>query len=141
MKKTTILFLTLFIFTCTHAQHTDEQQIATVLNNQKDEWNKGNIEKFMIGYWENDSLVFMSKNGPIYGYKSALNNYKKNYSDTLAMGKLHFEIISIKKLSNNYAFVIGKYFLTRSIGNANGAFTLLFRKINGKWEIIVDHTS
>ncbi|MBS1578334.1 MAG: nuclear transport factor 2 family protein [Bacteroidetes bacterium] len=141
MKKTTTLLLTLFMFVFANAQNTDEQQIASVLNNQKNEWNKGNIEKFMIGYWENDSLVFMSKNGPIYGYKNALNNYKKNYSDTVAMGKLRFEIVSIKKLSNNYAFVIGKYFLTRSIGNANGAFTLLFKKINGAWNIVVDHSS
>lgn len=141
MKKTTTLLLTLFVFVFANAQNTDEQQIASVLNTQKNEWNKGNIEKFMIGYWENDSLVFMSKNGPIYGYKNALNNYKKNYSDTVAMGKLRFEIVSIKKLSNNYAFVIGKYFLTRSIGNANGAFTLLFKKINGAWNIVVDHSS
>ncbi|MBS1641784.1 MAG: nuclear transport factor 2 family protein [Bacteroidetes bacterium] len=141
MKKTTTLLLTLFVFVFANAQNTDEQQIASVLNTQKNEWNKGNIEKFMIGYWESDSLVFMSKNGPIYGYKNALNNYKKNYSDTVAMGKLRFEIVSIKKLSNNYAFVIGKYFLTRSIGNANGAFTLLFKKINGAWNIVVDHSS
>ncbi|MBS1639442.1 MAG: nuclear transport factor 2 family protein [Bacteroidetes bacterium] len=141
MKKTTTLLLTLFMLVFANAQNTDEQQIASVLNNQKNEWNKGNIEKFMIGYWENDSLVFMSKSGPIYGYKNALNNYKKNYSDTVAMGKLRFEIVSIKKLSNNYAFVIGKYFLTRSIGNANGAFTLLFKKINGAWNIVVDHSS
>ena len=133
--------IVLFFFFQTTAQKTDDEQIRSVLDKQKGEWNKGNIEKFMVGYWENDSLVFMSKSGPVYGYKGALNNYKKGYPDTSAMGKLRFEIISVKKLSNDYAFVIGKYFLTRTIGNANGAFTLLLRKINGEWKIVVDHSS
>ena len=45
-------------------------------------------EKFMKGYWENDSLMFIGKSGVTYGYKNTLNNYKKNYPTTADMGKL-----------------------------------------------------
>lgn len=141
MKKIIALLVLLYTFYSGNAQKTDEERIHSILDKQKGEWNKGDIEKFMIGYWENDSLVFMGKNGPVYGYQAALNNYKKGYPDTASMGKLRFEVLSVKKLSNDYAFVIGKYFLTRTIGNANGSFTLLFRKINGEWKIVVDHSS
>jgi hypothetical protein len=52
------------------------------------------------------------------------------------MGKLDFEILQIKLLSPEYSFVLGKWHLKRSIGDAGGHFTLLFRKINDKWLIV-----
>lgn len=134
------LFFSFFSFIVL-AQSKDEQAIRKILNDQTKEWNNGNLEKFMSGYWQSDSLVFIGKNGPVYGYTNALNNYKKGYPDTAAMGKLHFEIVSIKKLSGDYYFVIGKWFLKRSAGDIKGVYTLLFRKIKGEWKITVDHSS
>ena len=73
--------------------------------------------------------------------KQTLENYKKNYPDTLAMGKLDFDLIEVKRLSALYFFVVGKWQLTRSIGTLKGHFTLLFKKINKKWVIVADHSS
>ena len=123
------------------AQDKNEQAIRKILDEQIKEWNKGDLEQFMKGYWKNDSLVFIGKNGPVYGYSNALNNYRKNYRDTVIMGKLSFEIMTVKKLSDEYYFVTGKFFLKRSIGDAKGVYTLLCRKINGQWKIVVDHSS
>jgi len=47
----------------------------------------------------------------------------------------------VKKLSKEYYHVTGKWFLERSIGNIGGHYTLLFRKINGRWVIVSDHSS
>ena len=104
-------------------------------------WNKGNIDEFMKAYWNNDSLAFIGHGGITYGYNNTLNNYKKTYDDSAKMGKLFFTLIKVKKLSPEYYFVTGKWFLKRSIGDAGGYYTLLFRKIKGQWFIISDHTS
>jgi len=138
------IFLSLFLLCISifcFAQNTDVITIKKILTDQTIQWNKGNLEKFMIGYWENDSLQFIGKSGPIYGYNNALNNYKKGYPDTTAMGKLSFDVISVKKLSSDYYFVTGKWFLKRTAGDLKGVYTLLFRKINGKWKIVSDHSS
>jgi ketosteroid isomerase-like protein len=95
----------------------------------------------MSGYLESDSLVFIGKSGPTYGYANTLANYKKGYPDTSYMGKLNFEIISIKALETKHYFVIGKWHLTRTVGNLNGVFTLLLRKTKDGWKIIADHSS
>jgi hypothetical protein len=95
----------------------------------------------MVGYWNNDSLVFIGKSGPTYGYKNTLANYKKSYPDTSYMGKLHFDIVSIKPLGKNYFFVIGKWFLQRTVGDVNGIYTLVFKKTKTGWKIISDHSS
>jgi ketosteroid isomerase-like protein len=57
------------------------------------------------------------------------------------MGKLQLQIISIKLLGKDLAFVVGKWNLERTVGDVGGHFTLLMRKIKGKWAIVADHSS
>ena len=123
------------------SQTKDEKEVRNVLATQNAAWNRGDVDAFMVGYWENDSLMFIGKSGVTYGYKNTLSNYKKNYPDTATMGKLTFTLIQVKQLSPEYFHVTGKYYLTRTIGDASGHFTLMFRKINGKWVVISDHSS
>ena len=140
MKKA---FLLIFLLNSVilFAQSKNELAIRKVLSTQTDAWNRGDIENFMIGYWENDSLMFIGKGGVTYGWTNTLNNYKKSYPDTTAMGKLSFNIITVKQLSKKYYQVVGKWILKRSIGDLSGHFTLLFQKINNHWVIIADHSS
>lgn len=119
----------------------NESAIREILEKQIAAWNRGDIEGFMNGYWENDSLMFIGKSGVTYGWSNTLNNYKKNYPDTAAMGKLTFTLINVKQLSKEYYHVTGQWFLKRSIGDIGGHYTLLFRQINGRWVIISDHSS
>lgn len=123
------------------AQKNSEKIIRKILDTQTQSWNKGDIDNFMKGYWESDSLIFIGKNGTTYGWGATLKNYKKSYPDTMSMGILNFDIIKVEKLSKSYYNIVGKWFLTRSIGNIQGAFTLLFKKINGSWVIVQDHSS
>lgn len=108
---------------------------------QVTEWNKGHIEGYMKGYWENDSLLFIGSKGPRYGYKETLEKYKLAYPDTAHMGRLTSTIISIKRLSPEYYFILGSWALERSAGNVSGSYTLLLRKIGGVWVIVCDHSS
>jgi ketosteroid isomerase-like protein len=140
MKKYFTIMAVLMSILC-FAQNKDEQAIRQILANQESAWNQGDLTTFMIGYWENDSLVYIGKNGPTYGYMTTLNNYKKNYPDTSHMGKLKFKLLSVNPLNTDHYFVIGKFNLTRTVGDASGYFTLLFRKINGVWKAIADHSS
>lgn len=123
------------------AQSKDETSILKVLSDQTKYWNEGKMEDFVKGYWKHDSLMFIGQSGVTYGYQNMLNNYKKTYSDTSKMGKLAFEIIKVQRLSDEYFFVVGKWFLTRSVGNLAGHYTLLFRKLNNGWVIVADHSS
>ena len=115
--------------------------IRKLMADQSAAWNRGSLDDFMKGYWNNDSLVFIGQAGPTYGYQQALANYKKHYDSPDKMGQLTFTLIKIDQLSPDYCFVIGKWALKRNAGDVGGTYTLLFRKIKGSWVIIVDHTS
>jgi ketosteroid isomerase-like protein len=140
MKKIYILVFVFVSFT-SFSQSNDEIEIRKVLASQNDAWNRGDVDAFMVGYWDNDSLMFIGSSGVTYGYKNTLANYKKRYPDTVAMGKLIFTLIEIKRLSSEYYHVTGKWNLQRSVGDVSGHFTLVFRKVSDKWVIISDHSS
>ncbi len=140
MKK--LLLLTgIIISLSSMAQTKDEQIIRKMLADQISYWNKGDIPGFMQGYWENDSLVFIGKNGPAYGYNNTLRNYQKNYPNKDYMGVLNFDILSVQAIEKDHFFVIGKFMLQRKVGDASGHFTLIFKRINGVWKIVSDHSS
>ena len=140
MKKFFFLIMMMQVTYSTFSQDADQKAILKILTDQTVYWNKGDLDNFMKGYWNNDSLMFVGKS-ITYGYQNTLKHYKETYSDADKMGKLFFDILKVKKLSGEYYFVLGKWFLKRKAGDIGGHYTLLFRKINGKWMIISDHSS
>jgi ketosteroid isomerase-like protein len=140
-KRIFLLLLCSFTINFSWGQTKDELEIRAALAEQDKAWNAGDINGFMQTYWHSDSLMFIGKNGVTYGWQNTLNNYKKGYPDTAAMGKLSFTLIEIKRLSVLYFHVVGKWHLTRDAGDLEGYFTLLFKKIKGKWLIVSDHST
>ncbi len=140
MQKIIIILCLLICSNYLFAQD-DSSAIKDVMNKQIEAWNKGDIDGFMQTYWKSDSLMFVSS-PPTYGWQSTLERYKKAYPDTATMGKLSFDLIKLKQISPEYYFVIGGWHLKRTQQkDIGGYFTLLFKKINGEWVIVVDHTS
>lgn len=128
----------------THAQHTgssDREQITALMSVQTSAWNKGDIDGFMATYWHSDSLLFIGKNGVTYGWQATLDRYKKTYPDAAAMGKLDFQLLEFKPLAPGTCLLVGKWHLQRTIGDLQGHFSLILKKIKGQWKIIADHSS
>jgi hypothetical protein len=123
------------------SQSKDEKKILSILDNQTKAWNTGDLEKFMIGYYESDSLMYIGKSGVTYGYEATLNSYKKNYAGPEKMGKLTFDILHLKKLGHKHYLVVGRWSLKRTAGDVGGYYTLTFEKQKGQWVVIADHSS
>ncbi|RSK41071.1 YybH family protein [Hymenobacter perfusus] len=118
------------------------QAILQVLTTQTAAWNRGDVAGFMQGYWQNDSLVFIGKSGLTYGWQRTLDNYRRSYPDAAAMGQLDFSNLRIQPLSPEAAQVIGRWHLARpAAGDLQGHFLLVFRRINGQWVVVADHSS
>lgn len=141
MKKVLVSILFLFVIVNVFAQSSDKAQILKLLEDQRLAWNKGDVEEYMQGYVKSDSLLYVGKTGPKYGWNNTLNNYKKSYPDKQAMGYLSFDIKDVKILSPEYAFVLGAWKLKREKDEPGGYFTLIVQKINGEWKVISDHSS
>ena len=141
MKYVLIISL-FFLFCCQYTnQQQDLQDIKSVLSAQAEAWNKGDIEDYMAGYQESDSLRFASGGNVSYGWETTMNRYKKGYPDIATMGTLVFSDIDIRIISDDAALVFGKWELERDADHPWGLFTLLFRKTDKGWRIVHDHTS
>ncbi|AHF16522.1 YybH family protein [Niabella soli] len=139
--KYIFVFLFNLLIVNAYSQNSDEKLIKEVLNKQITCWNSGAIDAFMDTYWKSDSLVFVGKKGITYGWQHALDNYKRSYPSKEDMGVLDFEIVKVQPLGKDFYNVVGKWHLKRKAGDLQGHYTLLFKKINGAWKIIQDHTS
>lgn len=141
MKR--ILFVAAFFISasCFAQNLKDKQTILNLLEKQRQDWNNGDVTAFMQVYLKSDSLLFVGKNGPTYGWQQTLDNYKKSYPDKAAMGFLTFGIKKVDFLAKNKAFVLGSWHLKRTHDEPQGYFTLILEKIKGEWRIIVDHSS
>ncbi len=144
MKKVFLIFLWVGMLqqSAVFAQNKgDREAILALLEEQRQNWNKGDLEAYMQGYWKHDSLLFVGKSGPTYGWQQTLDNYKKGYPDRKAMGYLTFGIRSVSFLSPDQAFVLGSWNVKREKDEPKGFFTLIIRKIEGEWKVVSDHSS
>ena len=123
------------------AQYTsdgDVEEIKQVLQDQQTAWNNYDLEGFMQGYWKSDELKFYGSNGIVRGWNKTLERYKKAYPSKEHTGTLKFVINDISEIEKDSYYVMGEYHLSRSVGDANGIFMIIFKKIEGEWKIIAD---
>lgn len=134
-----ILTLSLTLISCsTSNQEADKTTIINIMKAQEKAWSNHDLEGFMEGYWKSDSLKFYGSKGLTYGWKQTLANYKKGYPTKDHSGTLNFKINDITPISEDAYYVMGEYHLTRPVGDANGVFMIIFKKINGEWKIVAD---
>ena len=148
MKNITLLFVLFLVFFLNgYAQEktvnyeTSKKEIKIMMLQQANDWSNGDIEAFMEGYIKSDSLKFVGSRGLTYGWKNTLENYKKGYPTAAHTGTLTFKLLDFGQLANDVFLVIGEFHLKRTVGDADGMFSIILKRINGEWKIIADHSS
>jgi len=114
--------------------------IRSVLDQQAKDWNAGDLKAFMKAYWRSPQLSFNSDGVLKRGWTATMARYRQRYPDREAMGHLKFDVLEIRELGDDAAYVLGRWYL-RKKKPAGGTFTLVLRKIDGEWLIVHDHTS
>jgi ketosteroid isomerase-like protein len=119
----------------------DRAKITAVLTAQQTAWNRGDVDSFIVGYWESPELTFSGSGGIARGFDGVRQRYKKNYPDRAAMGELAFSGLEFRFLGSDAALVLGKWHLKRDNGDVGGVFSLVWQRFPDGWKIIHDHTS
>lgn len=146
--KPIFVVLTFLLFACQESNtpslsfENEERTILNIINKQTNGWNNGSIDEFMKGYWNSDSLKFITKNGINHGYNSVSEQYKKSYPSPKEMGTLNFENLTVSALDskNELANVTGNWVVKKDSSQNSGMFSLVLKKMNNDWKIIIDHT-
>lgn len=124
------------------ANEAADKAILAVLDKQVAAWNKHDLEGFMAGYRNSETLSFYSGGIKTSGWTTTLERYRNRYQRNGGeMGHLDFSDLKVEMLAPDSAFVRGHWNLKTGNGEQGGLFTLIFRKFGDGWKIIHDHTS
>ena len=131
-----------------YAQATFEPALADgvaadlihVVQKQAIAWNRGDLAEFMSPYWKDERLTFSSGGKTKRGWQATYDNYKKNYPDSKTMGKLTFSELETQELGPDAMLILGTWHLDRE-EPVGGNFSLVWKRIDGKWVIVHDHSS
>lgn len=140
MKQLIFVFCFLSLSRFCAQESSAVTEVLSNLETQQKAWNRGDVRGFMEYYWHSDSLKFITSKKVTYGWQQTLDNYLRSYPDQETMGRLTFSIVEATALSDTAVYVIGKWTLLKQ-KPAGGHFTLMWRKLDGKWVIVSDHTS
>ncbi len=146
MRLSFITLLLLLSFSCSKKSNSnltaaDYKSINNVLDSQVYAWNKGDIQAFMKGYWNSDSLRFIGKNGVRHSYKSVELNYLKHYNSIEKMGHLTFDSLIFTQISgeDKIANVTGQWKISGT-NNVGGFFSHFFKKSLNNLEYYFEQT-
>jgi uncharacterized protein (TIGR02246 family) len=128
------------------ASTTDQEDatraaVESVLRAQEEAWNRGDVDAFAEGYWKSDDVTFSSGGKTTRGWEETVRGYRERYPTREKMGRLSFDKLEVTPLGDEAALVLGEWKLERKSEPVNGNFSLVFRKIEGRWVIVHDHTS
>jgi len=115
-------------------------EIEKTILAQAEAWNRGDLDEFMKPYWNDEQLTFSSGGQTQRGWMATRQRYAVRYPDRATMGKLTFSQLETQSLGENAALTLGRWQIAREqpIG---GNLSLVWRKIEGRWLIIHDHSS
>jgi ketosteroid isomerase-like protein len=122
------------------SRHREIADIKSLLAQQDECWNRGDLEGFMQTYWNSTDLTFSGGGKTTRGWQATLDRYKKNYPRE-KMGKLAFNNLEVTILAPTAALVLGDWHLDLEGQKRDGNFTLVLRKFDGAWKIVHDHSS
>lgn len=119
----------------------DRAAILTVIARMEQAWNRGDFRGYMAGF-KNPDVVFVSGGKFQDGWQGTLDHYVRDYGASPATrGTLHFYDMKVELLAGDAAMLVGRYHLERPNHAAEGVNTRLFRKIDGRWLITLNHVS
>ncbi len=130
------------------AEDDAKRAVGQLLERQVADWNRGDLDAFVSGYWRSPELTFISGGEVRRGFTQTLERYRATYPDRAAMGTLAFRDLELRVLSERFVLVRGRYDLARAGDAPWGRFTLLVERSverssagDDGWRIVYDHTS
>jgi ketosteroid isomerase-like protein len=138
-----IFFLLFIVLSFSSVLFADmKSEIAALLEEQDQAWNRGDLDGFVKPYDDTGKLVFIGSSGVIRDPRALKEKYEKKYKVAGAdFGKLTFSDLQVEELSKDLALAWGRWEVEAKGTKSSGWFSLIVQKTAGKWRILHDHSS
>lgn len=120
---------------------TPQEVILATLRAQMAAWNEGDLDAFMETYWKDADLKFVSGTTIKRGWDATMKRYRDSYGGGEGLGQLGVERLDVKMITDDVAILTGRFNHMDKGVTSSGVFSLIWRRDNGAWRIVHDHTS
>ena len=121
----------------------DDAAIRALLVESTAEWNRGNLEGFILPY--DTAATLVSGSSVLRGKGAIRARYGESYFRTgTPTGVLAFRDLEVRMLGRDHALVVGRYVVSDRASvreSATGIFSLTLARRPEGWRIIHDHSS
>lgn len=120
--------------------------ITAELQASTDEWNRGNLDGFLVPYSDDAGTTFVGSSGLVRGKAAIRQKYVASWFHPggALPGNLSFRDIEVRPLGPDHALAVGRWIVSdRTSGQQTsaGIFSLVFERTPQGWRIIHDHSS
>lgn len=127
-------------------------EIEAILQAQSEDWSRGDVEAFTSAYAQ-DCTYISATAGLVQGRDALTERYRTGWPDPEAMGSLRLDILEIRPayVTMKQLFgviesegiggmsIVARWTLTYQDGEpATGLTLIVFRRIDGEWQIVQD---
>jgi ketosteroid isomerase-like protein len=118
---------------------TQAKEIITTMENSTNEWNKGNLDAFMLMY--DPSATMMMPTGPV-GIDAIWALYQTKYfNGKMPKQNLRYSDMKVRFLGSNYALLTGSFTLYgNNLPDRSGRYSLVMVHNKNGWKILHDHS-
>lgn len=112
-------------------------------------WNRGNLNAFMQDYLDSERTTYVGRSGVLRGRAAIRDAYARNYAAQFARDaaagrpdSLSFEGLLVDPLAPGVVYALAYYVLARGDSVvARGPTSLIMQRVDGRWQIVHDHSS
>lgn len=125
-------------------------EIEAAMLDSAEGWNRGNLDRFLAIYSDDPATSFTTDKGVARGKAGIRARYIAGYAEQFGESaaarplQLSFTFEDFRTIGADHALLIARWKLVTN-GDEKGATTgmtsLLFRRENGGWRIVADHSS
>lgn len=141
------VYLALAGLACTAVRGTTPQppvraEITAMMEQSARAWNRGDLDAFVSDYLDSDRTTFVGSRGLVRGRAAIRAVYAPRFAPGATRDSLSFEGIEVDSLAPGVAHVVAYYVLSRGDSTvARGPTSLVMLRVNGRWQIVHDHSS
>lgn len=120
---------------------TDEARAA--LRGQMDAWNAGDLESALGSYRPGPEMIWVSQTGMDLGLDAFAEDLRRRFgSDPSGMGVYSGEVLHAEALGPDAVILIVRWRIENDGRRLfGGVSTQIWRPIDGRWRIVVEHAS
>lgn len=119
------------------------EEATTAFAEMRADWNRGDIEGSLGAYWDSPDITWISRAGVTRGFADFATEMRTSYSDAPeSMGVYAAEILDGRALSENSVLLVTRWDISLDGERLYGGIsTMLWRRIDGEWKIVLEHAS